>query len=107
MRIGPLGEAGFESFDLDVETAIRIHGVCAGSGPAVLLLHGHPQTPLTWHAVAPFAAGASLVGWRWIILTPSVASRSWISRRRRPFPQEEVAADTTAAILEFLRQGLV
>ena len=53
MRVDPLREAGFESFDLEIEPTIRIHGVCAGSGPAVLLLHGHPQTHLTWHVVGP------------------------------------------------------
>lgn len=26
---------------------------CAGEGPSVLLLHGHPQNRLTWHRIAP------------------------------------------------------
>jgi haloacetate dehalogenase len=43
----------FESFDLEVGSGVRIHGRFAGDGPPVLLLHGHPQTHLTWHAVAP------------------------------------------------------
>ena len=58
MRVNPLREAGFEPFDIEVEPGIRIHGVCAGSGPALLLLHGHPQTHLTWHAVAPALVAA-------------------------------------------------
>ncbi|MFC9290857.1 alpha/beta fold hydrolase [Streptomyces sp. NPDC057052] len=29
-----------------------------GSGPAVLLLHGHPRTHATWHRVAPLLAAA-------------------------------------------------
>ncbi|GEA88522.1 alpha/beta fold hydrolase [Cellulomonas cellasea] len=33
----------------DVDLLVR-HG---GSGPAVLLLHGHPRTSATWHRVAP------------------------------------------------------
>lgn len=35
----------------------------AGSGPPVLLLHGHPRTSATWHRVAPrlVAAGFSVV----------------------------------------------
>ena len=45
--------AGFERFDLETDSNVRIHGVFAGEGPPVLLLHGHPQTHLTWHAVAP------------------------------------------------------
>ena len=44
---------GFEVADIEVEAGLRIHCASAGSGPAVLLLHGHPQTHATWHAVAP------------------------------------------------------
>lgn len=44
---------GFEPFDIQVEEGVVIHGVAAGNGPPVLLLHGHPQTLSTWHAVAP------------------------------------------------------
>jgi haloacetate dehalogenase len=48
----------FENFRLeriDVgEAELRVrHG---GSGPAVLLLHGHPRTHVTWHRVAPLLA---------------------------------------------------
>ncbi|MBA3432663.1 MAG: alpha/beta fold hydrolase, partial [Actinobacteria bacterium] len=43
---------GFELERIDVgEAVLRVrHG---GSGPAVLLLHGHPRTHATWHRVAP------------------------------------------------------
>lgn len=38
----------------DVETSgARIRLATAGSGPPLLLLHGHPQTHLTWHKIAP------------------------------------------------------
>jgi haloacetate dehalogenase len=45
----------FESFETrDVGTSeTRIHLRVGGSGPAVLLLHGYPQTHVMWHAVAP------------------------------------------------------
>ena len=48
----------FESFSLeriDVgEAVLRVrHG---GSGPPLLLLHGHPRTHVTWHRVAPLLA---------------------------------------------------
>ena len=37
----------------EIETAgARIHLSMAGDGPPLLLLHGHPQTHLTWHKVA-------------------------------------------------------
>jgi haloacetate dehalogenase len=44
---------GFERFDLTAADGVRIHGVKAGTGPPVLLLHGHPQSHSTWHRVAP------------------------------------------------------
>jgi haloacetate dehalogenase len=45
----------FEGFSLSMidlgEVKLRVrHG---GSGPPLLLLHGHPQTHMMWHAVAP------------------------------------------------------
>jgi haloacetate dehalogenase len=47
---------GFALEHLDVgEAVLRVrHG---GSGPPVLLLHGHPRTHATWHRVAPLLAG--------------------------------------------------
>ncbi|MDQ3870010.1 MAG: alpha/beta hydrolase [Chloroflexota bacterium] len=46
---------GFSLERLDVgEAVLRVrHG---GSGPPVLLLHGHPRTHATWHRVAPLLA---------------------------------------------------
>lgn len=32
---------------------LRIRAAVGGKGPALLMLHGHPQTHLTWHKVAP------------------------------------------------------
>jgi haloacetate dehalogenase len=48
----------FEGFRLEMiqlpEATLRVrHG---GSGPPVLLLHGHPRTHATWHRVAPLLA---------------------------------------------------
>ncbi len=48
----------FEGFRLETidtgEATVRVrHG---GSGPPLLLLHGHPQTHLMWHRVAPMLA---------------------------------------------------
>lgn len=46
---------GFVDERIDVgEAVLRVrHG---GSGPPVLLLHGHPRTSATWHRVAPLLA---------------------------------------------------
>lgn len=46
---------GFESFSLPAN-GTTIHGVRAGSGPPLLLLHGYPQTHVIWHKIAPALA---------------------------------------------------
>jgi haloacetate dehalogenase len=46
---------GFTWFDVDAD-GVRIRAATAGDGPPLLLLHGHPQTHLTWHKVAPALA---------------------------------------------------
>lgn len=43
---------GFAEWDRQVGE-VTIHGRNAGTGPAVLLLHGHPRTHTTWYRVAP------------------------------------------------------
>ncbi len=53
---------GFDEWDVPVG-GVTIHGRSGGSGPAVVLLHGHPRTHTTWHRVAPHlvAAGFAVV----------------------------------------------
>ncbi|HEY1640059.1 MAG TPA: alpha/beta hydrolase [Streptosporangiaceae bacterium] len=50
----------FEGFQLSFIDAggIRLRVRHGGSGPAVLLVHGHPRTHATWHKVAPALAAA-------------------------------------------------
>src|SRR5690349_5766748 len=48
----------FEGFKLETidtgEVSVRVrHG---GGGPPLLLLHGHPQTHVMWHRIAPLLA---------------------------------------------------
>ncbi|WP_374593527.1 alpha/beta fold hydrolase [Sphingosinicella sp.] len=43
---------GFRWHDIDAG-GVRIGAAVGGEGPPLLLLHGHPQTHLTWHKVAP------------------------------------------------------
>lgn len=52
--------AGFEYSEMEVGPARYRLGV-AGSGPAVLLLHGFPQNQYCWHAVAPALVGERTV----------------------------------------------
>src|SRR5687767_7416741 len=43
---------GFKSFRVKT-TGAEINGVIGGSGPPVLLLHGAPQSHISWRMVAP------------------------------------------------------
>src|SRR5215207_1621936 len=43
---------GFESRDIEASGA-RIHLASGGGGPPLLRLHGHAQTHLSWHKIAP------------------------------------------------------
>jgi haloacetate dehalogenase len=53
---------GFDERWIDCN-GVQIHCAIAGSGPAVLLLHGHPQTLIVWRKVAAeiVAAGYTVV----------------------------------------------
>jgi haloacetate dehalogenase len=55
----------FDGFRLDeiVVDGIKVRVRHGGSGPGVVLLHGHPRTHTTWYAVAPqlVAAGFTVV----------------------------------------------
>lgn len=42
----------FTEFDI-ARSAVRLHGKVGGQGPPLLLLHGHPQSHVMWHRVAP------------------------------------------------------
>lgn len=50
----------FEGFTTEIVDVgdVRLYVRHGGSGPAVLLLHGHPRTGATWHRVAPVLAEA-------------------------------------------------
>jgi haloacetate dehalogenase len=47
---------GFHRHRIPTDEDVRIHAVTGGSGPSLLLLHGHPQTHAIWHKVAPALA---------------------------------------------------
>jgi len=51
---------GFE--DKSIETAdARLAVLTGGSGPAILLLHGYPETRSAWHRIAPALTGSHSV----------------------------------------------
>ncbi|MEJ7929639.1 alpha/beta hydrolase [Ramlibacter sp. AN1015] len=43
---------GFQAFEVQ-RGGVRLHARRAGQGPALLLLHGHPQSMAMWHRVGP------------------------------------------------------
>jgi len=54
---------GFTESRVDVGDGVDLQVRVGGSGPPVVLLHGHPRTHTTWHRVAPLlvAAGHAVV----------------------------------------------
>ena len=50
--------AGFTDQRVRVSDHVSLRIRCSGDGPAVLLLHGYPQTHVCWHEVAPRLAAA-------------------------------------------------
>ena len=46
---------GFDSHRI-VTSGAEIYARTGGSGPPLMLLHGYPQTHVTWHKVAPLLA---------------------------------------------------
>jgi haloacetate dehalogenase len=77
---------GFEARDVDVGS-VHLRVRTAGTGPALLLLHGHPQTHVMWHAVAPALAAqhslvlADLRGYGDSARPPADADEAWGSKR--------------------------
>jgi haloacetate dehalogenase len=43
---------GLQGRRVPVGDGVDVHALVGGSGPLLLLLHGHPQTRATWHRVA-------------------------------------------------------
>jgi haloacetate dehalogenase len=87
----------FEGFTLervDVgEAVLRVrHG---GSGPPVLLLHGHPRTHATWNMVAPLLAG------RFTVVCPDLrgygeSSKPATAPDHAPYSKRAMAGDCVA-----------
>ena len=85
---------GFALERIDVgEAVLRVrHG---GSGPPVLLLHGHPRTHVTWHRVAPLLAE------RHTVVCPDLrgygqSSKPETTPDHRPYSKRAMAADGVA-----------
>ena len=87
---------GFTLGRVDVgEAVLRVrHG---GTGPAVLLLHGHPRTHATWHRVAPLLARSHTV------VCPDLrgygeSSKPATTADHAPYAKRAMAADCLALL---------
>ncbi len=85
---------GFKLEWLDVgEATLRVrHG---GSGPGLLLLHGHPRTHATWHQVAPLLAEG------WTVVCPDLrgygqSSKPPTTAAHEPYSKRAMARDCAA-----------
>ena len=45
--------SGFNLFDAKLSTGIKMRFAMGGTGPALMLVHGHPHTHITGRKVAP------------------------------------------------------
>src|SRR3954449_8390790 len=86
---------GFVLEFVDVGSAV-VGGRRGGSGPAVLLLHGHPRTHTTWWRVAPALAAAG-----YSVICPDLPGYGE-SRQAEP----DLCKRTTAAELDALMRAL-
>lgn len=86
---------GFELHKQDVR-GIKINYAVAGSGPPVLLLHGHPQTHVAWRKIAPRLAAEGFQ-----VVVPDLrgygdSDKPKSDNQHLPYSKREMAADQVA-----------
>ncbi|RXF73046.1 alpha/beta fold hydrolase [Hansschlegelia zhihuaiae] len=86
---------GFRLVDVEVGDGITIRAATAGEGPPLLLLHGHPQTHVTWRKVAPALAE------RFTVVCPDLRGYGDSSKpkgddRHETYSKRAMAADQVA-----------
>jgi len=72
---------------------VKIHFAQAGDGPAILLLHGHPQTHIVWRKIAP-----DLVAAGYHVIAPDLRGYGQSDKppsdaTHRPYSKREMAKD--------------
>jgi haloacetate dehalogenase len=72
---------GFALDHIEVGDGVSLRVRHGGSGPAVVLLHGHPRTHTTWYAVAPALVAAGLT-----VVCPDLRG---YGRSSKPAPDDE------------------
>jgi haloacetate dehalogenase len=87
--------AGFSLSRVDVGSAVLRVRV-GGSGPVVLLLHGHPRTHTTWYRVAPLLVEAGFT-----VVCPDIPGYGQSRRTVGDFSKKAMAADLAALMSEY------
>jgi haloacetate dehalogenase len=87
---------GFDEWDADVGGGVSLHGRSGGSGPPVVLLHGHPRTHTTWYRVAPLLVEAGHT-----VVCPDLrgygrSSKPKTDPNHEPYSKRAMAADIYA-----------
>ncbi|MBL0143038.1 MAG: alpha/beta hydrolase [Betaproteobacteria bacterium] len=87
---------GFRVARLDAG-GVEVHAVVGGSGPALLLLHGYPQTHAIWHKVAPRLAN------RFTVVAADLrgygdSGKPATDAGHGPYSKREMAKDPVAAM---------
>jgi haloacetate dehalogenase len=92
----------FEGFELSTVDlgAVSVRVRRGGSGPPLLLLHGHPQTHVMWHRVAPALAE------RFTVIAPDLrgygdSSKPASTADHAPYAKRAMAADQIALMRHF------
>jgi haloacetate dehalogenase len=98
--------AFFDGFTLDY---VDVDGVTlrvrhGGDGPAVVLIHGHPRTHVTWHRVAPLLAE------RFTVVCPDLrgygrSTKPPTDEQHAPYSKRAMAADVFALMRALGHEG--
>ena len=87
--------SGFNLFDAKLSTGIILRVAMGGTGPALMLVHGHPHTHIIWRKVAPKLAEKYTV-----ILHPDRCygdtDKPVSTPDHRPYSKKEMAKDLIA-----------
>lgn len=89
----------FKPFDV-LRDGVRLHGCMSGNGEPLLLLHGHPQSHVMWHRVAPALAQRHTV----VLLDLrgyGDSGRPAPDARHQAYSKREMAADALAVMAHF------
>ena len=86
---------GFELFDANLNTGIKMRYAIGGTGAPLLMVHGHPHTHIIWRKVAPLLAKHCTV------ILPDLrgygdSDKPQSTDNHRPYSKREMAKDLIA-----------